>query len=92
MSFLRLLSAGPLRYVSVLMGFSSGDLEMDICVCCSFLDVSISSCFGGKADLKFEQNRGGGRGSVLLFTTGGEITRSHLGALFERICSEQVFA
>ena len=92
MRFLRLISAGPLRYASVLMGFSSGDLEKDICVCCSFLNVSISSCFGGESDIKFEQNRGGARGRELLFNTGGEITRSHLGALFERICSEQVFA
>lgn len=54
MSFLRLLSAWPLRNLSVLLGFSSGELEM--CVCSSFLEVaqSIASGFDGKTDLKFE--------------------------------------
>lgn len=66
-----------------------------MCVCCSFFEVAqcISSCFGAETDLKFEQNRGSGaRGAaVLLFSGGGEITCSHLGALLERICSEHLF-
>lgn len=88
MSFLRLLSSWPLRKP----GCSSGDLNMEMCVCCSFLEVAQSSCFGGERDLKFEQNRGSGAcGSVLLFSGRGEITCSHLGALLERICSEHLF-
>lgn len=95
MSFLWFLSAGPLRCMPVLMGFNSGDLEVDMCVCCSFLEVaqqSITSCFNGETELKFEQNRGGARGSVLLFLAKGEITCSHLGTLPELICSEQLCA
>lgn len=92
MRFLRLLSEWPLRFMWASLSFSSGDSEMEVCVCCSFLEVaqSISLCFGGKTDLKFEQNVGA-RGSVLLLAGGGEITCSHRGALLERICSEQRF-
>lgn len=71
----------------MLLGFSSGDLEMS--VWCSFLEA-ISG--GGETDLKFEQNRGNGFwGSVTPFTGGGEITCSHRGVLLERICSEHLF-
>lgn len=76
----------------MLLGLSSGDFEMEMCVCCISLEVAQSSCFGAETDLKFEQNRGSGaRGSALLFTGGGEITCSHLGALLDRICSEHLF-
>lgn len=89
MSFLRLLLAWPSRYILVLLGFSSGDLEVAACVCCSFLEVAesnTSSC----SDFKFEQNSGSGaRGGLLLFTGVGETTCSHLGALL--ICSEHLF-
>lgn len=71
------------------MGFISGDLEIDLCVCCSFWFMS--SCFKGATDLKFEQNNGGARGSTL-FTPGGEITCCHLGALLVQIFSERVSA
>lgn len=98
MCFLRSFSAWPLRCIALalaiaLLGFSSGDLEKEMCVCCSFLAVAQSSCFGGGTDFNFEQNRGGGvRANVLLFTIGGEITSSHRGALLERICSEHLFS
>lgn len=94
MSFLRLLS-WPLRYEGVLPGVSAGVLEMELCVCCSFLEVaqSISSCCGVETDLKSVQNRGSGtRVSALLLAGGGEITCSHLGALLGRISSEHLFA
>lgn len=93
MSFLRLLLTWPSRYILVLLGFSSGDLEVVACMCCSFLEVAesnISSCSAGETDFKFEQNNGSGaRGRLLLFTGVGEITCSHLGALL--ICSEHLF-
>ncbi len=81
--------------MSALLGFSSGGLEREVCVCCCVLEVvqCISSCFGGETDLKSEQNRGSGArgGAVPFFAGGGEITCSHLGALLERICSEHLF-
>lgn len=69
MSFLRLLSALPLRNVWLLLGFSSGSLEMEMCVRGKVLEVvqTVSSCFGGEAERKFEQNTGA-RGSLKLFT------------------------
>lgn len=79
----------------MLLVFGSGDWEREMCVCCSFLEVAhsnIPSCSAGERDLKFEQNRGSGaRGSLLLFTGGGETTCSHRGTLLERICSEHLF-
>lgn len=74
----------------MLLGFSSGDLEMS--VCCSFLEAEQSISGGGETDLKFEQNRGNGFwGSVPSFTSGGEIICFHRGVLFELICSEHLF-
>lgn len=71
--------------------FSSGDLEMETCVCCSFWE-GISACFGGGTDFKFEQNRGGGAvGGAPLLTGGGEITCCHLGTPLELVCSEHLF-
>lgn len=92
MGFLRLLCAWPLRYMCVLLGLSSWDLEMEACVCCSVLEEpqsDIALCLGGGTDLKSEQNRGSGvRSSGLLFPGGGEITCSHLGT---QISPEHLF-